>query len=92
MIVNEGERKIKLEMKDGSTFGCRVQVAAVRKPLLAVSEMCDAGFDVHFFHTGEAYGIHPATGRTVNFKKVRGVYEIEAVVPPCSGGHGQPRA
>ncbi len=73
-------------------FGCRVQVVAVRKPLLPVSEVHDAGYDVHFFHAGEAYGVHPETGKTVKFARRNGVYEIEAVVPSYSGGHGPPRA
>ena len=90
-IVNEGERRIKLEV-DGEAFGARVQVAAVRKPLLAVSEMNDAGYDVHFFHTGEYYSVHPETGRKVMFQRRKGVYEIEAVVPSYRGGRGQPRA
>lgn len=90
-IVNEGERRIRLEV-DGDVRGARVQVAAVRKPLLSVSEMCDAGHDVHFFHTGEAYCVHRETGKIMTFTRRKGVFEIDAMVPPYSGGHGQPRA
>ena len=84
-IVNEGERRIRLDM-DGDVFGCRVQVAAVRKPLLSVSEMCDAGHDVHFFHTGEAYCVHRETSKVVKLKRRKGVFEVEAVLPPFPGG------
>lgn len=69
-----------------------MQVAAVRKPLLAVSEMCDAGHDVHFLHTGEAYSVLRETGEVTALVHRTGVCEIDAVVLPWSGGRGQPRA
>ena len=69
-----------------------MQVAAVRKPLLAVSEMCDRGHDVHFLSTGEAYAVHRASGEVTAFERRKGVFEIAAHVIPYSGGSGQLRA
>ena len=69
-----------------------MQVAAVRKPLLSVSEMCDAGHDVHFLATGQAYALHRATGELTQFERRKGVFEIVARVLPYSGGSGQPQA
>ena len=90
-IFNEGERRIAFDV-DGNRWGVRMQVAAVRKPLLAVSEMCDAGHDVHFLSTGEAYAVHRETGEITEFVRQKGVYEITAHVLPYSGGDGQPQA
>ena len=88
---NEGERWIALDV-DGASGGVRVRVAAVRKPLLAVSEMCDAEHDVHVLASGEAYNVHRETGEVTMFTKQRGVYDITARVPLYSGGGGQPQA
>jgi hypothetical protein len=59
---------------------------------LAVSEMCDAGHDLHFLHTGEAYAVHSRTGAITKFMRQKGVYEVEAEVPQWPGGPGQPTA
>ena len=95
-IVNEGERRIELET-NGNRRGVRVQVAAVRKPLVAVSAMCDAGHDVHFLASGEAYAVRRETGEVTEFERQKGVFEIVARVLPYSslvgaGGGGQPQA
>ena len=47
-IVNEGERLLKVVLPDSEERALRTQVGDVRKPLVAVSEMSDAGHDVHF--------------------------------------------
>ena len=90
-IRNKGERVIKMVI-DGQERVIRAQVARVRKPLLAVSEMCDAGHDLHFLHSGEAYAVHSRTGAITKFARQKGVYEVEAEVPRWSGGPGQLKA
>ena len=87
--MNQGERKVQL-IVDKELAGVRVQVAGVRKPLLSVADMNDAGHDVFFLANGEAYSVHRETGRVTNFARRKGVFEIDAEVPPYSGGSGQP--
>ena len=84
-IVNEGERT--LEVRIGSEArSIRAQVAKVRKPLLAVSEWCAAGHDVHFLAGGGSYAIHKATGSITPIVQNNGIYELVVEVPPFMGG------
>ena len=78
-------------MVDGAPRQMRSHVAAVRKPLLSVSEMCSAGHDVHFLRDGTGYAVHK-TGEITNFVCRNGVYEMDVVVEPWSGNdQGQAR-
>ena len=88
-ILNQGERKVQLVV-DKELAGVRVQVAGVRKPLLSVADMNDVGHGVFFLANGEAYSVHRDTGRVTHFARRKGVFEIDAEVPPYSGGSGQP--
>ena len=90
-LKNEGERTLELMMADGDKRRLRAQVAGVRKPLLAVSEMNDAGHDVHFLRDGRAFAVHGTTGKITNFIRTNGVFELEVTVPRCPGGPGQPQ-
>ena len=84
-LVNEGERKIQLLMPDGSVRGARMQVTDVRKPLMSVADMVDAGQDVHFLASGQSYAVHRETGTVTKFTRKKNIFEMEAVVPPFSG-------
>ena len=59
-----------------------VHVADVRKPLLSVAEMNDAGHDVVFpaDPSKEAYAYHSATGRTTRLIRNNNVFELDVEV------------
>ena len=80
-LVNEGERSLVLKMGDGSLRGTKMQVTGVRKPLMSVADMVDAGNDVHFLASGESYSIHRQSGVMTKFVRRRNVFEIDAEVP-----------
>ena len=91
-ILNEGERIVQLNVC-GSKRGARMQVARVRKPLLSVAEMNDAGHDVYFLSGQDgAYSRHRKTGLVTKFFRRNGVFEIDARVPLFSGFSRQPWA
>ena len=72
-------------MPDGSVRGARMQVADVRKPLMSVADMVDAGQGVHFLASGQSYAVHRETGTVTKFTRTKNIFEMEAVVPPFSG-------
>ena len=72
-------------MSDGSRRGARMQVTDVRKPLMSVADMNDAGQDVHFLASGQSYAVHRETGVVTKFVRKKNIFEIEAEVPPYSG-------
>ena len=79
-VKNLGERTLTLDV-GGEARSLRAQVADVRKPLISVAEMCDAGHDVHFLSNGRAYSVHAASGKVTPFTRRKGVFELEATVP-----------
>ena len=83
-LVNEGERTLVLKMPDGTRRGTRMQVAGVRKPLMSVADMVDAGNDVYFLSSGEYYAVHRQTGTITRFVRRKNVFEIDAEVPEYS--------
>ncbi len=87
-IVNRSERTLELHVgNEARAF--KAQVCEVRKPLLSVSEMCDARHDVHFPASGEAFAVHKGSGQVTPFVRSKGVFEIEAQVPAFQGKPGQ---
>lgn len=70
---------------------CRVRllVTKVKKPLLSVGRMCDAGNRIVFEQNG-GYIQHLATNETVHFKRVGSVYsmEVDIVTEPGSAQPG----
>ena len=90
--MNEGERQLNLQTADGKVRGAKVQVADVRKPLMSVAEMVDAGQDVHFLASGQAYAVHKATGEVTQFTRRKNVFELDVEVKPLRKGgfQGQP--
>ena len=89
-LANLGQRKYELQTSDGRSRQIKVTVAKVRRPLLAVSEMVDAGHRVVFEAKG-AYAEHTATGRRTTLVRRNGIYEMEVKVRPGNGrGQAQP--
>ena len=85
-IVNEGDRQLHLETAGGRVRGAKVQVADVRKPLMSVAEMVDAGQDVHFLASGQAYAVHKASGEVTQFTRRKNVFELDVEVKPFQKG------
>ena len=81
-LVNQGERFHHLNMQDGTLRGARVQVTKVRQPLMTVAGMNDAGQIVHFLASGESFAVHRESGMVTKFIRSKGVFEIDAAVPP----------
>ena len=65
---------------------------AVRRPLLAVADLNDQGWDVHFMAKTGAWAEHPSGG-VVSFQRIGGRFEFEAAVLGDGSGNdpGQAR-
>ena len=74
-IPNEGEKNLSLESAEGHMCGLKVQMAKVRKALLSVSKICDAGHEVKFTRTGGTI-THCTTGQVIRFRRTEGVYRL----------------
>ena len=48
---------------------------------MAVSEMNDAGHDVHFYADGRAFARNVTTGQVTEFERKKGIFEMEVEVP-----------
>ena len=79
-IPDEGSRTYQIRLGNDEVRTIKVHVGPVRKPLLAVCDLCDHGHDVYFAHTGHAWAEHSVTGAVTPFVRVGGRYEIEATV------------
>ena len=75
VIDNEGEKHVKVETAEGYVCNLKMQITAVNKALLSVSKICDTGHDITFWSEGGAI-VHRATGQTVKFKRIDGVYRM----------------
>ena len=84
-IENLGERQLCFTA-GGKLRGARVQIADVRKPLMSVAEMVDAGQDVHFLASGQAYAVHRDTGEVTQFARRKNVFELDVEVKPFAKG------
>ena len=73
---------------EGSARRMRFHVCEVRKPLLAVSAMVDAGHDVHFSKDG-SYAYHRGTQECTRISRENGIYVMEATVKPFSPINGK---
>ena len=67
-------------MEGGIIRGARMQVTSARKPLLSVADVNDARQDVSFLASGKSYTVQR------KFIRNKGVFEIDAEVPPCGLG------
>ena len=71
-----------------------MNVVPVRKPLLAMCSMMDAGHDLHFKCGGRCYAKHCRTGEEIEITRRGGKFEIDAEVvlppPPPFGGPASP--
>ena len=74
-IPNMGEKLVRGITDEGTSVAVNFQVAAVDKPLIAISKLTEAGHDVQFTKEG-GDSTHKATGNRTFFSKKSGVYVI----------------
>ena len=72
-VKNLGEKHLKVRTKEGSKFLVKTQVTTVRKPLMAVSKVCDEDNTVVFRKDG-GYIENEVTKEKTFFKRVGNVY------------------
>ena len=72
-IPNLGEKLVPGLTDSGEAFKVNFQVFDVDRPLIAVSRLAAAGYDVWFGEAGGAI-VHKRTGRETPFTKKNGVY------------------
>jgi hypothetical protein len=72
-VKNKGEKHLKVKTDEGGKFIVRTQVTSVRKPLMAVSKVCDEDNSV-VFHKDGGYIEHNVTKERTHFKRIGNVY------------------
>ena len=85
-IPNEGEADFEFQTKDGQSLSWLFQIAEVNETLAAASALVDAGHRV-VFDRDEATGVdtsfitHKDTGVSIQMRRERNVWVIDAYVP-----------
>ena len=75
MVKNKGEKHVEITTGEGAKCTVRMQVTQVRKSLMSVSKVCDAGHRVIFERNG-GYIEHEASGQRTAFDRKGGVYAL----------------
>ena len=79
VLANIGERVVPMITQEGYCLNARYQVAAVTKPLNAISRVCDQGNQVVFEQDG-GYIVNLATNQRTWFPRANGVYVLRTWV------------
>ena len=82
-IPNLGQQTVKFLTQNGTWAQWIFQVAAVNKPLVSVSKLIDDGWRV-VFDEEASYIKHKKTGNTINIRRERGVFVVDAFVDPAN--------
>ena len=82
-VPNLGETEVHILTRERARGSIVFQVADIQKPILAVSALTKQGNAVSFTETGGTIR-HLRTGRTMHFRKVRGVYVLKVLAAPPS--------
>ena len=77
---NLGEKRLKVMTKEGRQCELKMQVTDVRKPLMSVARVCDAGHTVVFRRDGGEI-VDNETGKATKFSRVNNVYRLEVELP-----------
>ena len=85
-LPNLGRRRYELDI-GGLRRHANVNVAPVRKPLLAMCDLEDHGHDIYIVN-GKRWAQHRETGETIEIKRRGGRYEIDVEVVVPRGGPG----
>ena len=81
-IPNMGQQTVRFLTQNGTWAQWVFQVAAVNKPLVSVSKLIDDGWRV-VFDEEASYLKHKRTGNTINIRRERGVFVVDAFVDPA---------
>ena len=79
-MPNRGEKRVNVRTKEGCCCELKMQVTDVRKPLMSVSKICDAGHRVTFWSTGGEI-VESESGKVTKFDRVDDVYQLEVELP-----------
>ena len=74
-MANEGEKDVKVVTQEGHKCLLKMQVTDVRKPLMSVARICDAGHNVTFTNGG-GFIEHVTSGQVTRFDRVDNVYRL----------------
>lgn len=75
-MANKGEKDVKVITEEGHKCMLKMQVTDVKKPLMSVSRICDAGHRVVFTKGGGTIE-HEVTGQVTKFGRVDNVYRLK---------------
>jgi hypothetical protein len=79
MMPNRGEKHIHVRTSEGHKCLLNMQVTDVKKPLMSVARICDAGHEVHFTKDG-GYIEHVESGQLTSFNREDNVYRLHVAV------------
>ena len=75
-MSNMGEQNIKVITEEGNGCNLHMQVTDVRRALMSVSRICDAGHEVRFGKCGGEI-VHIESGQVTKFRRVDDVYRLK---------------
>ena len=75
-MANRGEKDVKVMTHEGHRCLLKMQVTDVKKPLMSVARICDAGHRVVFTKDGGSIE-HEVTGQTTKFDRIDNVYRLQ---------------
>jgi hypothetical protein len=88
-MPNKGEKHIPVVTAEGHKCLLNMQVTDVKKPLMSVARICDAGHEVVF--TAEGGRIkHLGSGQVTKFQRVDNVYRLRVNLPSGFARPGNP--
>ena len=87
-MSNRGDKHIHVLTTEGHKCVLNMQVTDVKKPLMSVARICDAGHEV-VFQSGGGYIKHTGSGQITKFNRVDNVYRLKvSVAQPGFSGQG----
>ena len=87
-VTDLGQRTLNCRI-NGKRRKMRMHVCDVRKPLLSVGEMVDAGHDIYFGKQG-SYALHRETGERTAIMRRNGVFVVDLEVEAFKPGGSAP--
>jgi hypothetical protein len=88
VMPNRGEQHVHVTTKEGHKCMLNMQVTDVKKPLMSVARICDAGHEVTFTSGGGMIR-HVKTGQVTKFNRVDNVYRLKVDLPSGFARPGQ---
>ena len=89
-MPNRGEKEVRVVTDEGHRRMIRMQVTDVKRPLMSVARICDAGHRVVFTKAG-GHIEHEDTGEKTHFKRIDNVFRLKVAMTDHGGAGGLPR-